>query len=394
MSQPPSPKTGTAYRPVILSVDDRPQNLLAMATLLRNQPAEVINADSGAQALEIALSRNDIAVVLLDVQMPDMDGFETAEALRLMESTKHVPILFVTANSNEAENIFQGYEAGAVDYLPKPIPEHILRSKVGIYLEVAQQRHSLEKYALDLRRSKSELQRSNAALQEFAHSAAHDLKAPIRHICAWVTMLREDEAEGMSEGASELLDRIDKSASRMDNLVGGILALAQLDAAAPLFNRVELSQVLKEVVEELADSIAKTKARVTVGELPCVVGNAGLLFRLFENLIGNSLKYCKPGEPPVVEVNTGKPSVCSKGGSFCQIVVSDEGTGFPQELAESIFKPFRRLVGSAIEGSGIGMASARKIVDQHRGTIRAEGEEGVGAKFIVELPWVKDTLPD
>ena len=138
------------HRPVILSVDDQSNNLLALSTLLKGLQAEVVNASSGGQALDIALSRGDIAVILLDVQMPGMDGYQTAQALKLMESTKDIPIIFVTASSDDAEDIHRGYECGAVDFLTKPIVPHILTSKVQVFLEMAQQRRQLQTLVQEL----------------------------------------------------------------------------------------------------------------------------------------------------------------------------------------------------------------------------------------------------
>ena len=138
------------HRPVILSVDDQSNNLLALSTLLKGLQAEVVNASSGGQALDIALSRSDIAVILLDVQMPGMDGYQTAQALKLMESTKDIPIIFVTASSDDAEDIHRGYECGAVDFLTKPIVPHILTSKVQVFIEMAQQRRQLQTLVREL----------------------------------------------------------------------------------------------------------------------------------------------------------------------------------------------------------------------------------------------------
>ncbi len=143
MTNPATPDAAREHRPAILSVDDRPQNLLALRTLLKDLQAEVVDAPSGQRALEIALARDDIAVILLDVQMPEMDGYETAEALKLMESTKNIPIIFVTANNSDVEQIARGYESGAVDYLPKPIPEQILISKMQVFLDLACQRSKM-----------------------------------------------------------------------------------------------------------------------------------------------------------------------------------------------------------------------------------------------------------
>lgn len=373
-------------RPVILSVDDRPANLLAVSTLLKELDAEVVEASSGQQALEIALARDDISVILLDVQMPGMNGFETAETLRRMESTKHVPILFVTANSTEAEHIFQGYEAGAVDYLPKPIPGHILTSKVRVFLDMAAQRQRLVDVVGDLKESRKELKRSNAALQEFAHAAAHDLKAPIRHIAAWVDMLREDEGEELKPGTISMLDRIEKSAQRMHDLVDGMLTFATLDARAPVLEKVDLNEVLASVIDEFSDTISDCNATIELEKLPSVMGHSGLLLRLFQNLISNCLKYRRLDVDLEVTVSAGE--LPRTQASTCQffIQVKDNGSGFSQEHADLIFQPFKRLVGSSIEGSGIGMASASKIAQLHGGDISAQGQVDKGATFTVRLP--------
>jgi two-component system sensor histidine kinase/response regulator len=372
--------------PVILAVDDREENLVAMRIALSGVDGELITATSGQQAIEIALSRSDIAVILLDVQMPGMDGFETAQTLRLSESTKATPIIFVTANSTHAEHAFQGYACGAVDYLPKPITKHVLQSKVLVFLELARQRNALLQVTRDLEASRLELERSNAALQDFAHAAAHDLKAPVRHIRAWSEMLQRKHGVELSQGALDVLGRIDTSASTMQELIGGLLNYAQLDAADLEASSVALNGLLAEVGSELKHDLEAKAGSLEVASLPQVVGDATLLRQLFVNLLGNSIKYSRPEVAPEIQVRC---DVQPEAGC-CEIAVVDNGRGFEPERAEWIFEPFRRLVGSEIEGSGIGMASARKIVELHGGRICATGEPGRGATFTLSLPLSPD----
>ncbi len=365
--------------PAILVVDDRDENLVAMGKLLCGLEAELLTVPSGQQMLEIALSRNDIALILLDVQMPGMDGFEAAELLRLNNSTQSIPIIFVTAACHEAQHIFQGYECGAVDFLPKPIQEHVLQSKVRVFLELHRKQAALEE-------SRAELERSNGALQDFAHSAAHDLQAPLRHIRFGIQVVLEESGKELTDEVIGELEKIDTCAERMQDLTSGLLAYARLGGSQPATSPVALNGVLEVVLSEFADVVAETSAVVDIGDAPDVLGDRVLLHQLFQNLLSNALKYRKPDVAPRIQVQ------CERVGQedLCHISITDNGIGLDPSHADRIFEPFRRLVTSSeFEGSGIGMATAKRIVELHGGTISASGELGQGATFEVTLPLPK-----
>jgi CheY-like chemotaxis protein len=228
--------TGTergGTRPVILVVDDRAENLLAVETLLGDLDATLVSVQSGQLAVETALGRSGIAAIIRDVQMPEMDGFETAEILRLNESTKAIPIIFVTAGATDARQVFLGYESGAVDFLPKPIIKHVLMSKLRVFLELRRKEALLESAIEELKASWVELEESNEALGQFARMAAHDLRAPIRHIRSWAGRIATDNGQELSDEATDRLQKIEKLAARMDELVVQLLEFAKLVGTPP-----------------------------------------------------------------------------------------------------------------------------------------------------------------
>ncbi len=202
----------------VLIVDDRPENLLAIESVLDGADLNLVRANSGNEALT-RLFEFEFALVLLDVQMPEMDGFETAEMMRSIEKTRQIPIIFVTAISKEKKYVFRGYHAGAVDYLFKPIDSEILKAKVSVFLELYRKRRELEHANRQLRASQRELKRSNKALQEFAYAASHDLDAPLRHIVSYVQMLIEENNDDLHGEARGYLERIHSSTKRMQTLI-------------------------------------------------------------------------------------------------------------------------------------------------------------------------------
>ncbi|MCP3939781.1 MAG: response regulator [Actinomycetia bacterium] len=366
----------------ILVVDDRQENLVAMRKVLEDVDVELLLASSGADALSM-LIRHEVAVILLDVEMPFMDGIETATLIRGNQDTEHVPIIFVTA-TQRAEGYFSaGYDAGAVDYLTKPINEEILRSKVNIFLDLHRQSKALQQKARDLEKAQQELERSNNALGAFASAAAHDLQAPVRHIRAWTEMLLLDEADTLSDNALGCLDVIEQSAIRMHSLISALLEYARVDATPPEMSRIDLNCVIAAVSEDLDAVVSETEAQMTTEPLPAITGNAPLLRQLFQNLVGNALKYHRPDVAPEIQVAC-EIDILS---GFAEISIIDNGIGFDESLAASIFEPFRRLVPtSEFEGSGIGMATAKKIVDLHGGSISASSCGDHGSTFKVALP--------
>jgi signal transduction histidine kinase/CheY-like chemotaxis protein len=227
------------------------------------------------------------------------------------------------------------------------------------------------------------LERSNEELRSFAHTAAHDLKGPLTSILGFADVVVRLHGDGLGAHGRAKMNRIRRATVRMSDLVNSLLRYATADQAPAQRQDVCLKAATSEVVTDLSVLISESDAEVDIGELPTIQADPVMLRQLLQNLIGNAIKYRKPGVPPVVKVNG---TVDATNGE-CTFTVSDNGIGFEQGDADTVFQPFARLVPRGqFEGSGIGMATAKKIVDSHQGTIAASGSPGVGAVFTIELP--------
>jgi len=226
-----------------------------------------------------------------------------------------------------------------------------------------------------------ELERSNAALDEFASVASHDLQEPVRKILSFGDLLNTSAGPVLDGPGREYLARMLGAAARMRTLISDLLLYSQVTTRVQPFARTDLARVAREVIADLETSIAESGGRVEVGELPVIDADALQMRQLLQNLLGNALKYRQKDTPPVVRLS------CSNGGQHCTIAVSDNGIGFNEKYAAKIFRMFVRLHGRAeYAGSGIGLAICRKIVERHGGTIVATSAAGQGATFTVTLP--------
>jgi signal transduction histidine kinase len=234
----------------------------------------------------------------------------------------------------------------------------------------------------ELRSTMAKLEQSNQALQDFAYIAAHDMKEPLRKVISFGNMLRQKSSDSLGQPGNDYLDRMLNATERMQSLLAGLLDYSRVSTAAEPFKEVDLSDLVGEVISDLEVRISKTGGEVHVGVLPVVSADPTQMRQLFQNLIGNALKFHKPGEKPVVQVGS-----VSGTGSGCQIVVEDNGIGFDEQYLERIFAPFQRLHGrSEYEGTGMGLAICKKIVERHGGSITATSTPGTGARFVVRLP--------
>lgn len=227
-----------------------------------------------------------------------------------------------------------------------------------------------------------ELERSNAALDEFASVASHDLQEPVRKILAFGDLLNEAAGAALEGNAREHLARMLSAAARMRTLISDLLLYSQVTTRVHPFARTDLARIAREVLADLETAIAESGGRVEVGDLPVIDADALQMRQLLQNLLGNALKYRRKDTPPVVRVSCASPA-----GPRCVLAVTDNGIGFNEKHASKIFRMFVRLHGrTQYEGSGIGLAICRKIVERHDGTIAATSTAGQGATFTVTLP--------
>lgn len=408
-------------QPKIMLVDDREDNLLSMASVLEPDGYHIIKAGSGRQVLKLLLNDFDFALILMDVQMPNLNGFETAALIYERERLRHIPIIFITANNYGEENLFKGYRAGAVDYIYKPVNPELLRVKVGVFVELyrknqrlmaqeqklvainrsleleVNERKASEEKVTELNKQLLEniarLESANKDLDLFAFMASHDLQAPLRKIRMFSDRLLGNPGDALGKESRLYLSRIQEVSRRMQDLINDILRFSKISVEKQSFEEVDLNGVMEEVLSEMEGLIREKNAVITVDKLPVLPASTVLMGPLFSNLISNALKYSKKlGEPrvriryeeaPVGNgINGREPET-----RYGRIYIEDNGIGFDQKYAEQIFDMFRRLHANAeYEGTGIGLALCKKIVEMHKGFISALGKPGEGAVFIVSLP--------
>lgn len=359
--------------PKILIVDDRWQNLLATKALLKPLGAECITADSGEQALNLVLD-NDFAIVLLDVQMPNMDGFETARLMKTRPNMQTVPIIFVTAISKEDHFASEAAEIGAVDYIFKPINSEILKSKVKVYLDLYLQRAEILQLNTTLRQSNEELER-------FAYVCSHDLQEPVRMMNIYAGFLEDDAAEALDEDSRRHVRFIRENAVRLQKMIRDILTFSRVGREAVTFEPVDSQQIFTEVRAEFSDQIAEKQATIEARDLPTLSSSPTLLRVLLQNLIGNGLKFQDGSRPPVITVSAHQV------GAYWHFDVSDNGIGIDPAFSDRLFTLFQRLNReNDYPGTGIGLSTCRKFVRLYGGDITFTSAPGKGSVFSFALP--------
>lgn len=235
-----------------------------------------------------------------------------------------------------------------------------------------------------LKRQAEKLARSNRELEQFAYVASHDLQEPLRKIQAFGDRLRSKCGAELSEDAQDCLKRMQNAAARMQALIQDLLSLSRVSSQSQPFAPVHLGDVAQQVLSDLEMRLEQLSGHVELDFLPTVMGDRIQLAQLFQNLIGNALKFHKPGQPPVVKVWS---EIQPGPAGICRIMIEDNGIGFDEKYLDRVFQIFQRLHGrNEYEGTGIGLAICRKIVDRHGGSITASSAPGKGAKFIVALP--------
>jgi signal transduction histidine kinase len=411
-------------RPKILLVDDREDNLLSIETILEPSGYQFVKAQSGRQALKILLNEYDFAMILMDVKMPNLNGFETASLIYERDKLKHIPIIFITANNFGDENMYRGYQAGAVDYIFKPINADVLRAKVSVLVDLYRKNHQLkiqeqklisinqslqleikERIASEerVRQLNSQLLENierleavNKELDRFAFMASHDLQEPLRKIRLFCNKLFIRYKDMLDDSGTDDFNRIQRSAERMQTLIRDILTFSRISDDAGEFISTDLSVLLNEVLSEMDDEVDIKDADIVIESLPVYRVNAGLIKLLFHNLITNALKYRKKELRPSIQITTIFPTtevLPVNGKEYLRIAIKDNGLGFDQKYAEEIFGMFKRLHhNSEFKGTGIGLALCKKIVEHHRGFISALSTAGEGSTFTISLPIQQEDL--
>ena len=367
----------------ILLVDDDPTKRFALKTILAPLGETIVEASSGADALR-QLLRQEFAVVLLDVRMPMMDGFETAQLIRQRPRSELTPIIFVTALDQAETDMGRGYDLGAVDFVFAPVVPAILRAKVGVFVELYRAQQELRRYRTQLEHLVEErttaLTAINRELEAFSYSVSHDLRAPLLAFDGLSKALLDDYGERLDSRARDYLQRMSGASQRMGAVFDGLQSLFRLTSGEIHRENVDVSAMAAEIVEETQTTNSDRRVTVTIGPDLSVSGDARLMRILLGNLISNAWKYTSTKQDAAVEV--GRELVDGEARHF----VRDNGVGFDMIYSHKLFGAFQRLHSqSEFPGVGIGLATVRRIVNRHGGRCWAEGAVGEGATFYFVL---------
>lgn len=355
-----------------LLVDDLEENLLALSALLRSDEVELLLARSGTEALELLLV-HDVALALVDVQMPEMDGFELAEILRGSERTRHIPIIFVTAGARDQQRLFKGYDTGAVDFLFKPIESHILKSKADVFFQLYRQKQELARHLAE--------RTETLRLQEmFTAVLGHDLRGPLSAMMMAAQVLARRPDESVQKVGARLL----KSGQWMSRMIEDVLDLTRVRLGGGIAIRrqaVDLGLLVDQVVCERL--IASPDRAIDVQCDGQVQGNwdADRLTQVVANLIGNAQHHGTADIPVEVRLDGSQAD-------WIVLTVANGGV-VPSEILPSIFDPFRsgRRQSTRSEGLGLGLFIVQEIVHVHGGEIEVRSGGNVErTMFTVKLP--------
>lgn len=377
----------------ILLVDDRQENLMTLEHILDSPDLVLLKAMSGNDALALLLE-HDIALVLMDVQMPGMDGFEVAEIMRSRERTRSIPIIFITAISKERKHIFRGYDAGAVDYLYKPLDIEILRSKIRAYIELFKHRHALQLTTIQLSQTVKELEHARQIAEEatqaksiFLATMSHEIRTPLNGIIGMAELMLTEE---LSQDQEIRAKAVKESGESLLEIINDILDLSKIEAG-----RLELENIsfdLGEVCRKTLNIIKiKTKEKnlaLHVAFSPAlpekISGDPVRIRQILMNLLSNAVKFTPQGSISLkVELI---PSATRQNLLF---TIADTGIGIEADKVEQLFDTYRQAEKSTTRkfgGTGLGLFITRKLVQLLEGTLRLESEPGKGTTFFVEIP--------
>nr|WP_314628144.1 hybrid sensor histidine kinase/response regulator [uncultured Noviherbaspirillum sp.] len=354
----------------ILVVDDVEQNLVAIEALLTRPGVTVLKANSGVAALEILLVQ-EVALILLDVQMPNMNGFELAELVRGNPQTRHIPLIFLTAAINEPQRSFRGYQAGAVDFLHKPVEPDVLRSKVNVFVELFAQKKQLSAQLDELRQALHVNEMFTAVL-------GHDLRNPLAAVLNGAELLLLMSSD---QKVGAVASRIRSSARRMEKMVSQLLDVARIRAGGVALElcRGDYAQLCRRIVDELKQAGHANPVQIDASGSTDGLFDPHRIGQVLSNLLGNALQHGDPVASVAVRID---------GTDASQLTLSIHNRGaMPAAVMEQAFTPFRPGRDARRQpGLGLGLYIAKYFVDAHGGSIALASSEADGTTFTITLP--------
>jgi signal transduction histidine kinase len=321
--------------------------------------------------------------VVSDQALTKSNVTQLADSIARQPSWSDFPLIVTTsgeATSDSASRLALLAPLGNISLLERPLRKVTLVSAVQTALRARRRQYQLRDNFVERERLVRELERSNSELEEFPHVVSHDLQASIRMVKSFADLLARHSDQQLDEKGKQYINYVQKGALQMDDLVKSLLQYATVGQDATAHQEVNLATIVNEVCILLRPSIEEAEAEILCGPLTFVFGDSIQLQRVIQNLISNALKYRQASSAPKITIS------CETDGQFCRVFVSDNGPGIPAKHHERIFQPLKRLHGNEIEGTGMGLAVCRKIVERHGGQIWVESEAGTGARFVFTLP--------
>jgi two-component system, sensor histidine kinase and response regulator len=360
-------QAATILRGDILLVDDTPDNLRVLSAMLTNQGFEVRKALNGQRAIA-SVKAHPPNLILLDIKMPEMDGYSVCQQLKADPQTCEVPIIFISALDDALDKV-RAFAVGGVDYVTKPFQEIEVLARIEHQLRIQRLQHQLIE-------QNQELARSNRELEQFAYIVSHDLQQPLQSITGFAKLIYLKCQAQLDEGTVDYLNRIQDAGGRMQRLIQDLLAYSKVGRKDQEFDSVDCNHVLKQVLDNLQIAIAEKQVALIYDSLPAVMGNETQLIQLLQNLISNAIKFVRPNVTPQVRI-----SATPKGNHWL-FEIQDNGIGIEPHNLKQVFEIFQRTQSAKnYPGTGIGLATCKKIVENHGGQIWANSDVNVGTTF-------------
>jgi len=367
---------------MVLIIDDRPENLLGLRKLLESGGFKVNEALSGEEALKKAL-KNEYCVIILDVQMPGMDGFEVAESLSGLNKTKDIPIIFLSAVNTEKKFISKGYMAGAYDYIVKPFDPDILLMKVRNLYMLCRQHQELKKIKQQLENEIEIRKEAERKKDEFLSIASHELKTPLTSMKGYIQVLKKSLDNNPKEKNKLYLERAEYQSNRLNLLINDLFDLSNIEAGKFSLKKEKFSfrQMLTNITENFSYTFPGYEMILTGDVSGNLVADQARIEQVIMNYLSNAVKY----SPLSKAINL---SVTISAGNHLRVRITDKGVGIAAEKLPMLFQKFYRADESSnrFQGLGIGLFISSQIIKMHGGEYGAESIEGEGSVFYFSIP--------